>query len=95
MELGLHIADFTWTGGAPALGPALARHARNAEAAGITRITVVDHFWQNRGAGPPEHEMLAAYTTRPELANTARTRITQAWSKPMPRPRVVRSPATV
>ena len=68
MELGLHIADFTRTGGAPALGPALARHARNAEAAGITRITVADHFWQNRGAGPPEHEMLAAYTTRPEVA---------------------------
>ena len=61
MELGLHIADFTWTGGAPALGPAPARHVRNAEAAGITRITVVDHFWQNRGAGPAEHEM-------PELA---------------------------
>ena len=35
MELGLHIADFTWTGGAPALGPALARHVREAEAAGV------------------------------------------------------------
>ena len=88
MELGLHIADFTRTGGAPALGPALARHARNAEAAGITRITVMDHFWQNRGVGPPEHEMLAAYTTQPELAQHGPTRITQAWSQPMPRPRV-------
>jgi alkanesulfonate monooxygenase SsuD/methylene tetrahydromethanopterin reductase-like flavin-dependent oxidoreductase (luciferase family) len=50
MELGLHIADFTWTGGAPVLGRTLARHARKAEAAGITRITVMDHFWQIRGA---------------------------------------------
>ena len=46
MELGLHIADFTWNGGAPVLGRTLAGHARNAEAAGITRITVMDHFWQ-------------------------------------------------
>jgi len=62
MELGLHIADFTWTGGAPALGPALARHVREAEAAGIRRISVMDHFWQIRGVGPAEHEMLEAYS---------------------------------
>ncbi len=76
MELGLHIADFTWNGGAPALGPALARHARNAEAAGITRITVMDHFWQIRGVGPAEHEMLEAYTTLGFLAaNTEKARL--------------------
>ncbi|HEX6454729.1 MAG TPA: hypothetical protein VF060_35355 [Trebonia sp.] len=44
MELGLHIADFTWNGGAAILGPQLARHAKNAEDAGITRITVMDRF---------------------------------------------------
>jgi F420-dependent oxidoreductase-like protein len=63
MELGLHVADFTWNGGAPALGPALARHVRDAEQAGIRRVTVMDHFWQIRGIGPAEHEMLEAYTT--------------------------------
>ena len=68
MELGLHIADFTWNGGAPALGQTLARHARNAEAAGITRITVMDHFWQIRGVGPAHHEMLEAYTALGFLA---------------------------
>src|SRR6185437_8724547 len=62
MELGLHIADFTWAGGAPALGRALARHVREAEAAGIRRISVMDHFWQIRGVGPAEHEMLEAYS---------------------------------
>ena len=45
------------------LGPALARHVRNAEAAGIQRITVMDHFWQLPGIGPVEHEMLEAYAT--------------------------------
>jgi F420-dependent oxidoreductase-like protein len=62
MQLGLHIADFTWTGGAPTLGQALARHVREAEAAGIRRISVMDHFWQIRGVGPAEHEMLEAYS---------------------------------
>jgi F420-dependent oxidoreductase-like protein len=68
MELGLHIADFTWSGGAPALGPTLAKHARDAEAAGISRITVMDHFWQIGPVGPVEHEMLEAYTTLGFLA---------------------------
>lgn len=63
MEYGLHIADFTWRSGAANLGPALARHVRNAEAAGIRRITVMDHFWQLPGLGPVEHEMLEAYAT--------------------------------
>lgn len=69
MELGLHIADFTMTGGASVLGPALARHARDAEAAGVTRITVMDHFWQLGGdLGPYENEMLEAYTVLGFLA---------------------------
>jgi len=63
MELGLHVANFTWTGGAPELAPSLARVARAAEDAGFTRLTVMDHFWQITGVGPPEHEMLEAYTT--------------------------------
>ncbi|MFH8252713.1 LLM class F420-dependent oxidoreductase [Microbacterium sp. B2969] len=63
MDFGLHIADFTFTSGAAQLGPALAAHVRNAEAAGITRITVMDHFWQLPGIGPESHEMLEAYAT--------------------------------
>ncbi|HEX7660724.1 MAG TPA: LLM class F420-dependent oxidoreductase [Pseudonocardiaceae bacterium] len=68
MELGLHIADFTFDGGPAALGTTLAAHARNAEQAGITRVTVMDHFWQLPGIGPEEHEMLEAYTTLGFLA---------------------------
>jgi F420-dependent oxidoreductase-like protein len=76
MELGLHIADFTWNGGAAALGPQLARHAKSAEDAGITRITVMDHFWQIGPVGPVEHEMLEAYTTLGFLAaHTERARL--------------------
>ncbi|MDQ1130232.1 LLM class F420-dependent oxidoreductase [Microbacterium sp. SORGH_AS_0888] len=63
MEFGLHIADFTWKTGPAALGPALAAHVREAEAAGIQRITVMDHFWQLPGIGPESNEMLEAYAT--------------------------------
>lgn len=66
MEIGLHIADFTWDGGPSNLRRDLARHVREAEAAGISRITVMDHFWQlgeRHGLGPYENEMLEAYAT--------------------------------
>ena len=63
MDFGLHIADFTWSTGPAQLGPALAAHVRNAEAAGIERLTVMDHFWQLPSLGPVEHEMLEAYAT--------------------------------
>ncbi|KRA24941.1 LLM class F420-dependent oxidoreductase [Microbacterium sp. Root61] len=63
MEYGLHIADFTWKTGPHQLGPALARHVRNAEAAGIQRMTVMDHFWQLPGIGPEDEPMLEAYST--------------------------------
>lgn len=63
MEYGLHIADFTWKTGPHQLGPALARHVRNAEAAGIQRMTVMDHFWQLPGIGSEDEPMLEAYST--------------------------------
>ena len=68
MELGLHVSDFTWPGGAAALGPTLARIGRDAEQAGFTRLSVMDHFWQIGHLGPPEHEMLEAYTALGFLA---------------------------
>jgi alkanesulfonate monooxygenase len=72
MELGLHIADFTWRGGTAEIGDRLADHARSAEDAGITRITVMDHLWQIGVIGAPERAMLEAYTTLGFIA--ARTR---------------------
>ena len=73
MELGLHIADFTWEGGPAALATDLAAHARGAEEVGITRVTVMDHFWQLHGIGPVEAEMLEAYTLLGYLAGQTST----------------------
>src|ERR1700685_1569563 len=68
MKLGLHISDFTWAGGAPELRFKLADIATRAEAGGFDRISVMDHVWQIGHIGPPEHEMLEAYTTLGYLA---------------------------
>jgi F420-dependent oxidoreductase-like protein len=68
MKLGLHISDFTWDGGAPELGRRLGQIAQRAEEAGVDRISVMDHVWQIGHIGPPEHEMLEAYTALGWLA---------------------------
>src|ERR1700751_2202040 len=68
MKVGLHIADFTWDGGPPALGPRLGERAPRAEEAGVDRVSVMDHVWQIGHLGPPEHEMLEAYTALGFLA---------------------------
>src|SRR6266550_817869 len=68
MKVGLHVADFTWDGGPPALGPRLGEVARHAEDGGVDRLSVMDHVWQIGPIGPPEHEMLEAYTALGDLA---------------------------
>jgi alkanesulfonate monooxygenase len=68
MKIGLHVADLTFPGGPPALADDLARIARAAEDAGFARLSVMDHVWQIGHMGPPEHEMLEAYTTLGFLA---------------------------
>jgi F420-dependent oxidoreductase-like protein len=76
LKLGLHISNFSWTGGAPALREDLKRVAVAAEAAGFDRVSVMDHVWQIHVIGPPEMEMLEAYTTLGYLAGvTSRIRL--------------------
>src|SRR6188472_4108175 len=68
MKLGLQIPDFTWPNGPTALGDDLAGVARTADQAGFEYIAVMDHFFQIRGVGPSDHDMLEAYTTLGFLA---------------------------
>jgi F420-dependent oxidoreductase-like protein len=68
MKIGLHVADFTWEGGAAELRGRLGEVAARAEQAGVDRISVMDHVWQISTLGPPEHEMLEAYTALGFLA---------------------------
>lgn len=68
MRFGLHIPDFTWAGGPESLRGTLTRIARGAEDAGYDRVSVMDHLWQIKPLGPPENDMLEAYTTLGYLA---------------------------
>jgi F420-dependent oxidoreductase-like protein len=68
MRLGLHISDFTWDGGPSDLRRQLGEVAVRAEQTGYDRVSVMDHVWQIAHLGPPEHEMLEAYTTLGFLA---------------------------
>ncbi len=79
MDIGLHIADFTYPSGPARLAEDLTRIATTAEEAGFTRVSVMDHVWQIGMLGPPEHEMLEAYTTLGYLAaRTSRVELL-AW----------------
>ena len=79
MELGLHVSDFTWPDGPGALARDLTRIAAAAEDAGFAKLSVMDHVWQIGHLGPPEHEMLEAYTTLGYLAaRTSRIQLL-AW----------------
>ena len=79
MDIGLHIADFTFPSGPAGLADDLTRIATTAEEAGFTRVSVMDHVWQIAVLGPPEHEMLEAYTTLGYLAaRTSRVELL-AW----------------
>ena len=68
MKIGLQIPDFTTPDGPPRLGADLATVARAADEGGFEYIAVMDHFFQIGSVGPPEHEMLEAYTTLGYLA---------------------------
>ena len=68
MKLGLHVADFTWPDGPQKLAPNLTRIAAAAEDAGFAKLSVMDHVWQIGPIGPPEYEMLEAYTALGYLA---------------------------
>ena len=68
MQLGLQIPDFTTPDGPARLGADLGTVARTADEAGFDFIAVMDHFFQIRGVGAPEREMLEAYTTLGYLA---------------------------
>ena len=76
MKLGLQIPDFTWAGNPGQLGPTLATVARTADDAGFEHIMLMDHFFQIKAVGPPEHEMLEAYTALGFVAaHTSRARL--------------------
>ncbi len=68
MKIGLQIPDFTSPSGPRQLGADLRTVAQTADQAGFDFVSVMDHFFQIGVIGPPEREMLEAYTTLGYLA---------------------------
>jgi F420-dependent oxidoreductase-like protein len=76
MRIGLQLPDFSGAGGADRLGQQLALVARTADDAGFDSIAVMDHFFQIGVIGPPDRDMLEAYTTLGYLAGcTSRAKL--------------------
>jgi F420-dependent oxidoreductase-like protein len=63
VKIGLQMTYFTYPGGPARLGETFGRIVRDAENAGLDSVWVMDHFFQIGGWGPPEREMLEAYST--------------------------------
>jgi len=68
VQLGLHLSNFTYPNGAAHLAADLGTIASTAESAGFSKLSVMDHVWQIQVVGPPEMDMLEAYTTLGYLA---------------------------
>lgn len=79
MKLGLHLADFTYPNGPRAMAADLTRIAEAAEDAGFARLSVMDHLWQIGVIGPPEMDMLEAYTALGYLAARTKRIELLAW----------------
>lgn len=62
MRLGLQVPYFSWPDAPASIGPTLARIAQNSEAAGMSSLWVMDHFFQLSMIGPPDLEMLEGYS---------------------------------
>jgi F420-dependent oxidoreductase-like protein len=76
VKLGLHIVDYTWPGGAPAIRQTLRDVARIAEDGGFDAIAVADHVWQSPYLGGPERSVLEGYSVLSFLAaQTERVRL--------------------
>ncbi|MET7571345.1 LLM class F420-dependent oxidoreductase [Streptomyces sp. NPDC005492] len=73
MRVGVHINRFNHPGGPAAVGPELAAAGAAAEAAGVSWLSVMDHYFQMEFNGGGEDAMLEAYTTLGFLAGHTST----------------------
>ncbi|QIS15705.1 LLM class F420-dependent oxidoreductase [Nocardia arthritidis] len=76
MRLGIHVPNFDMPGGPAAIAPELARVGAAAEAAGLSWLSFMDHYFQIPPRGVAEQPMLEGYTTLGYLAaHTERIRL--------------------
>ena len=72
MDLGLHVVRFDWPGSPGTIAERLAAIARTADEAGLTHLSVMDHYFQIGMAGPPTDPMLEGYQAALHMAHASR-----------------------
>ncbi|MFP5345497.1 MAG: LLM class F420-dependent oxidoreductase [Actinomycetes bacterium] len=72
MKLGVHVVRFSFPGGPESIGPTLARVGAAVEEAGVSNLSVMDHWLQMEMIGATE-PMLEGYTTLGFLAANTST----------------------
>jgi F420-dependent oxidoreductase-like protein len=76
MRLGVHVIQFTVPDGPAGIGPELARVGHAVEAAGVSHLSVMDHYFQMDRMFPATDPMMEGYTTLGFLAaHTSTTRL--------------------
>src|SRR6476620_5955333 len=73
MKFAVHLADLSYPGGPNALLPTLTSLAKVADQGGISRITMMDHYFQMEPFGGPAQPMLEGYTSLGYLAGQTST----------------------
>ena len=68
MKIGLHVVSFSWPDTPASIAPTLAGIASAAEEAGISHLSVMDHWFQMEAFAPATEPMLEGYTTLGFLA---------------------------
>jgi F420-dependent oxidoreductase-like protein len=68
VRVGVHVTKFDNPAGSAGIGPELAAVARNAEAAGVGWMSVMDHYFQMEHNGGAPDPMMEGYTTLGFLA---------------------------
>src|SRR6478735_6668694 len=68
MKIGLHVVSFSWPDTPASIASTLAGVAAAAEEAGISDLSVMDHWFQMEAFAPPTEPMLEGYTTLGFLA---------------------------
>ncbi|MDQ6840105.1 MAG: LLM class F420-dependent oxidoreductase [Actinomycetota bacterium] len=68
MRVGIHVMSFTWPGQPASIAPTLAATARAAEDAGVSWLSLMDHWFQMENVAPADDPMLEGYTSLGFLA---------------------------
>src|SRR5579864_6628200 len=76
MKIGVHPVSLKWEGGAQAMGATLSETAQAADAAGMSSLLPMDHYFFLEGMGPIDDPVVEGYTTLGFLAGrTERLRL--------------------